>query len=150
MTAVVIFVSVLTKLCWAGEMAAPQVDSMEPKSGKPGTVLVVTGVSLNKEKVDEVYLTDHRFDIKVKVLEQTATTIKVRIPPFAKPGRHQLLFLTGGDTPTYLEQPAYVQVEELPPPPEKVEVTATVPKPAPASAPVTETAVATRSDKSSQ
>lgn len=138
MTSVVVLASVLTRLCWAGEMAAPQVDSMEPKSGKPGTVLVVNGVSLNKEKVEEVYLTDHRFDIKVKVLEQTATTIKLRIPPFIKPGRHQLLFLTGGDAPAYLEQPAYVLVEELPAPPEKVELTSTVsPKPAPAA---TETA----------
>ncbi|BDC52333.1 hypothetical protein F183_A46480 [Bryobacterales bacterium F-183] len=150
MTSFLVFASVLTQLSWAGEMAAPQVDKMEPKSGKPGTVLVVTGVSLHKEKVDEVYLTDHRFDLKVKVLEQTSTTIKLRIPPFIKPGRHQLLFLTAGETPTYLEQPAYVQVEELPTPPDKVEVTATVPKPAPASAPTTETASAAPTDKSSR
>jgi hypothetical protein len=90
---------------------APQASKMEPKIAKPGATLTVTGVSLAKPEVEEVYLTDHRFDMKVKVLEQTATGLKIRIPPFAKPGRLQLLLLTGGDSPKYLEQPVYVLVE---------------------------------------
>jgi outer membrane biosynthesis protein TonB len=90
----------------------PQADKLEPRAAKVGTVLTITGTALSKDKVEEVYLTDHRFDMKVKVLEQTEGTLKIRIPPFAKPGRLQLLFLTGGDKPAYLEQPLYVQVEE--------------------------------------
>ena len=66
---------------------------------------------MGKSKVDEVFLTDHRFDLKVKVLEQTETTLKIRVPPFAKAGRHQLLFLTKGTDPAYLEQPVFVLVE---------------------------------------
>jgi hypothetical protein len=97
----------------AADELAPQATKLEPKTGKPGTIVVIKGVSLDKTKVDEVYLTDHRFDIKVKVLEQTEDTLKIRIPPFVKPGRQQLLLLTGGKIPTYLEQPVWVLVESV-------------------------------------
>ncbi len=91
---------------------SPQAEKMEPRAGKPGTILVISGVSLEKGKVEEVYLTDHRFDVKVKILEQSGNKLKVRIPPFVKPGRQQLLFLTAGKDPVYLEQPIWVQVED--------------------------------------
>lgn len=94
------------------KLAAPQAESVEPRVGKAGTILRVVGKSLCQPAVDEVYLTDHRFDLKVKVLEQTETSITFRVPPFVKPGRLQLLFLTGGKNPVFLEQPFYVQIEE--------------------------------------
>lgn len=90
---------------------SPQAVKMEPKNAKPGTIVTITGVALGTSAVDEVYFTDHRFDMKVKVLEQTDTMLKVRIPPFLKPGRQQLLLLTKGETQVYLEQPFYVLVE---------------------------------------
>lgn len=90
----------------------PQADRIEPRVAKVGAVLTVWGKALDKEHVEEVYLTDHRFDMKVKVIEQSDTFLKFRIPPFAKPGRLQLLLLTGGEKPAYLEQPLYVQVDE--------------------------------------
>ena len=91
---------------------SPQAQKLEPKNAKPGTVLTISGVALGKTKVSEVFLTDHRFDMKVKVLEQTDDTLKIRVPPFMKPGRQQLLLLTEGKAPAYLEQPVYVLVEE--------------------------------------
>lgn len=135
-------------------VGAPQADTMEPRSGKAGALLRVQGKSLGKSTVDEVYLTDHRFDLKVKVLEQTETHLTIRIPPFVKPGRLQLLFLTGGKNPLFLEQPFYVQIEdgEEAPLPAPVEVTKAKPAktveiasvgakipvpPAPAPAPMT-------------
>src|SRR5882724_7633444 len=90
---------------------APQTERMEPRVGKPGTVIKISGKSLDRAHVDEVYLTDHRFDMKVKVLEQSESHLTVRIPPFAKPGRLQLLLLTAGSRPVYLEQPLFLQVE---------------------------------------
>lgn len=89
----------------------PQVLTIEPKNAKPGTVVSVTGNYLDKARVDEAFLTDHRFDLKVKVLEQTPTSIKFRIPPFIKPGRHQLLLQTTGDTPSLLEQPVFLSID---------------------------------------
>ena len=90
---------------------APQTERVEPRIGKPGTIIKIWGKSLDRTHVDEVYLTDHRFDMKVKVLEQTSTLITVRIPPFVKPGRLQLLLLTAGNKPVYLEQPWFLLIE---------------------------------------
>lgn len=90
---------------------SPYATSMEPKVGKPGSIVVVNGYALGDEQVDEVFLTDHRTDVKVKVLEQSGNTIKLRVPPFVKPGRQQLLILTKGARPVYLEQPVYLLVE---------------------------------------
>jgi len=89
----------------------PHATRLEPRVAKPGTVLTVTGVELGKTRIEEVYLTDHRFDMKVKVIEQTDQSLKIRIPPFVKAGRHQLLLLTSGQNPAFLEQPVFVVVE---------------------------------------
>ena len=98
-----------------------------PESGRTGSILKIQGVFLDKTKVDEVYLSDHTFDMKVKVLEQTEDSIEFRIPPFAKPGRLQLVVRTAGKEPLILEQPVYITVEE---PKETLQATATAPPPA--------------------
>jgi len=95
----------------AGVPVSTQASRLEPVVAKPGVVLTITGVGLDKTRVDEVYLTDHRLDMKVKVLEQTEQTLKIRVPPFAKPGRQQLLLLIGGPKAAYLEMPLYVTIE---------------------------------------
>ena len=98
----------------AGSLSAqaPQMNNVQPDGGKIGSVLRVHGVFLDKAKVDEVYLTDHTFDMKVKVLDQKDDVIEFRIPPSVKPGRLQLLVKTPGKQPLLLEQPVYVTVEE--------------------------------------
>ncbi|HLG98117.1 MAG TPA: hypothetical protein VKX49_17510 [Bryobacteraceae bacterium] len=90
----------------------PQMNTVQPESGKIGSVLRIHGLFLGKEKVDEVYLTDHTFDMKVKVLDQTEDSIEIRIPPSAKPGKLQLLVKTTGKKPLLLEQPLYITVQE--------------------------------------
>ena len=94
---------------------APQISTVLPRVAKPGDTVVVTGVSLGEDRVDEVYLSDHKFDMKVKVLEQNAKMIKFRVPPFAK-GRMQLLMLMKAvkeEDPKLLELPAYLLIEEI-------------------------------------
>jgi IPT/TIG domain-containing protein len=118
-------------LCGAGaaSLAAqvPVMSKVVPESGKTGSVLKVQGAFLGKTKVDEVYISDHTFDMKVKVLDQTDDSIEFRIPPFAKPGRLQLVVRTAGKEPLILEQPLYITVEE---PKETLQATATAPPPA--------------------
>lgn len=90
----------------------PQMMTVQPDNGMIGSVLRIHGLYLDKAKVDEVYLTDHTFDMKVKVLDQNDDSIEFRIPPSAKPGRLQLLVKTVGKEPKLLEQPVYITVEE--------------------------------------
>jgi hypothetical protein len=103
--------------CFAGDDLAPQISTVVPRVVKPGDTVIVTGISLSDDRVEEVYLSDHKFDMKVKVLDQTAKTIKFRVPPFAKPGRMQLLMLMKaekeGEDPKLLELPAYLLIEEI-------------------------------------
>ena len=86
--------------------------TVQPDSGKIGSVLRIHGVYLGKTTVDEVYLTDHTFDMKVKVLDQADDSIEFRIPPSVKPGRLQLLVKTTGKQPLLIEQPVYITVEQ--------------------------------------
>lgn len=116
---------VLSLLCVAGAASlsaqVPLMNKVQPDSGKIGSVLRIDGAFLGKTTVDEVYLSDHTFDMKVKVLNQTDSSIEFRIPPFAKPGRLQLVVKTAGKEPVILEQPVYITVEE---PKETLEATA--------------------------
>src|SRR3984957_11068393 len=101
--------------CLAADELAPQISTVTPRVAKPGDTVTVTGVSLGENLVEEVYLSDHKFDMKVKVLEQTSKMIKFRVPPFAK-GRMQLLMLmkpVKEEDPKLLELPAYLLIEEV-------------------------------------
>jgi len=106
----------LALCCFASDELAPQISTVLPRVVKPGDTVTVTGVSLGEDRVEEVYLSDHKFDMKVKVLEQDAKVIKFRVPPFAKPGRMQLLMLMKAEKeedPKLLELPAYLLIEEI-------------------------------------
>src|SRR5271170_4138191 len=107
---------VLSLFCFAGAASlsaqVPVMIKVLPNSGKIGSVLRIEGAFLGKTKVDEVYLTDHTFDMKVKVLNQTEDFIEFRVPPFVKPGRLQLLVKTTGKEPLLLEQPVYITIQE--------------------------------------
>jgi hypothetical protein len=113
-----LFAAILSATCVAGLAGdslgnpAPQMLEISQKSAKPGEIITVSGLGLNTKNVDEIYLTDHKFDMRVKVIEQKDTEVKIRVPPFAKPGRMQLLFLTRGDKPLLLEQPVYLLIED--------------------------------------
>src|ERR1700684_2388448 len=105
----------LALCCFAGDELSPQISTVAPRVAKPGDTVVVTGISLGDDRVEEVYLSDHKFDMKVKVLEQNAKMIKFRVPPFAK-GRMQLLMLMKpkkDEDPKLLELPAYLLIEEI-------------------------------------
>ncbi len=90
----------------------PQMHTVKPDNGKIGSVLHIQGIYLGKASVDEVYLTDHTFDMKVKVMAQSEDSIDIRIPPSAKPGRLELLVKTTGKEPLLIEQPVYITVQE--------------------------------------
>ncbi len=102
------------------------------------------GEGLSSKNVDEIYLTDHKFDMRVKVLDQKDTAVKFRVPPFAKPGRMQLLFLSKGADPKLLEQPVYLLIED---PNAEVAETKPAPAPPPTVAPTPTVAPATTKEE---
>lgn len=99
---------------WA-QQAMPRMTSVDPLNGKKGDVIVITGENLGKDAVSKVYLTDEKNDVLVEVVEQTATSIKIKIPAKAAPGtRLTVMVLTTGKDAKLIEQPVKVSIDELP------------------------------------
>jgi hypothetical protein len=90
--------------------AMPRMSSVEPMSGKIGDVVAVTGENLDKANVAKVFLIDDKNDLPCEVTEQSATTIKVKIPAKAT-GRMAFMIRTGGKEPKDIVQPVKVTVE---------------------------------------
>jgi hypothetical protein len=107
-----LFLVALTALPLLAQDAIPRCSTVEPMSGKVGTEIVVTGENLGKEFVAKLYLTDGKIDIEIPISEQSATTIKSKIPPSAKVGeRYKLMVLTRGKEQKQIEQPVRFEVE---------------------------------------
>jgi hypothetical protein len=97
----------------AADDVLPHFISVDPLSGKIGTVITVTGENISKTQVAKVYFTDGKNDIEVPTTEHTDTSLKVTIPAKAKVGvRYRLMILTTGKEPKLIEQPVRVEVEE--------------------------------------
>src|SRR6266571_5359770 len=107
------FIPLLMLLAHAafGQEAMPRMTTVEPGNGKAGDELAVAGENLTKPGVSKLYLTDGKNDLEVQMTEQTATSLKFKIPAGAKAGRFSLMILTGGKEPKYIEQPVKVTVE---------------------------------------
>jgi hypothetical protein len=103
---------VTASLAVYAQQASPRMTSAEPQNGKRGDVIAVTGENLQKDLVAKVYLTDGKNDIVVEVTEQTATSLKFRIPAKIDAGRLALMVLTAGKEPKLIEQPVKVTIEE--------------------------------------
>jgi IPT/TIG domain len=96
----------------SAQQAMPRMASAEPMNGKAGDVITVSGENLQKANVAKVYLTDGTNDTPVEITEQTETSIKIKIPANAKPGRLALMVLTAGKEQKLIEQPIKVTIEE--------------------------------------
>ncbi len=92
------------------QAAFPRVVSAEPASAKAGDIITVTGENLGTNMVAKVYLTDSKTDLQVEVTEQTATTIKFKVPAKAT-GRMAVAVLTADKDPKLMESPVKVTVQ---------------------------------------
>ena len=64
---------------------SPRVLSVEPDTGKQGDELVVSGQNLDKGHVADLFLTAGGKDAKVKMVEQSAESIRFSVPK-VRPG----------------------------------------------------------------
>ncbi len=104
---------ILLAACLVAFADSPRITAVEPASGKVGDVVTITGENLQKDNVAKVFLTDGTKDTPCDTItEQTATSIKFKIPAAAKPGRLALMFLTAGKNPQLMEQPFKITIEE--------------------------------------
>jgi hypothetical protein len=88
----------------------PRMTTVEPYSGKIGDVVAVSGENLDKATVAQVFLVDDKNDLACEITEQSATTIKVKIPAKAA-GRMAFMIRTAGKEPKDIVQPVKVSIE---------------------------------------
>ena len=89
-----------------------RITAVDPGSGKIGDLVGAAGESVDKTKVDELYLTDGTHDFKVQIVEQSDSMIKFKIPANIKPGRYSLMIRTKAPDVKLLEQPVRFTVDE--------------------------------------
>ena len=94
------------------QQAMPRMTTVDPGTGRAGDEITVAGENLQKAQVARVYLTDEKNDFVVDVIEQTATSIRFKIPAKAPAGRFALMLLTTGKEPKLIEQPVKLTVEQ--------------------------------------
>jgi len=85
--------------------------TVDPAISKVGGVVSAAGENLDKDNVAELLLTDGKSDLRVQITEQTAASIKFRIPEAAKPGRFSLVIRTTTTPPKEYQQPVKLTVE---------------------------------------
>jgi hypothetical protein len=84
--------------------------AVEPDSGKAGEVMEIQGENLDKDSVAGLYLSDDNGDVKVAILQQTASSIRFRIPASMKPGRFSITVLTTDKPARLIEEPVKITV----------------------------------------
>jgi hypothetical protein len=89
----------------------PRMTSADPAIAKSGVEVTVVGENLDKANVAEVYLSDGEKDVKVQMTEQTATSVKFKVPDAMKPGRFSLVVLTTTKPAKLIDQPVKVTIE---------------------------------------
>ena len=95
----------------SAQSESPHMTAVEPGTGMIGDLLTASGENLAAEVVAALYLTDGTKDVRVIIVQQTATSIQFRIPAEARPGRFALLVLTKGKQPKLIEEPVKVTIE---------------------------------------
>lgn len=89
----------------------PMMRTVTPETVKAGEVATVSGEFLDKSRVADLFLTNDQGDIKVQILEQSASEIKFKVPAKVAPGRYKLLVLLADIEPKLIEEPARLTVE---------------------------------------
>lgn len=105
----VLFVLAATVL--VAQSTMPLLQTVDPSTAKIGDVVTVTGENLDQNLVAALYLTNGKEDVKVEIVEQSATAIKFKIPAAVKVGRLAVMVLTKGKEPKFIEEPVKVVIE---------------------------------------
>jgi hypothetical protein len=75
----------------------PYIERLDPDTGRPGDLITAYGRSLDRRHVEDLCLTDSQRYLLVRIVEQSETFIRFRIPPQTRPGRYAVLICPGGE-----------------------------------------------------
>ncbi len=91
-------------------LAVPRLTEVVPDAVAPGGTAVAKGSDLARPVVDKLYLTAGGSDVELEITEQTADAITFKVPDGTAMKRYRLMFLTGGASAAYMEQPIALEI----------------------------------------
>ena len=90
--------------------AVPRLSEVVPDAVAPGGTAVAKGSDLARPVVDKLYLTAGGSDVELEITDQTADAITFKVPDGTAMKRYRLMFLTGGASAAYMEQPIALEI----------------------------------------
>ena len=91
-------------------LAVPRLTEVVPDAVAPGGTAVAKGSDLARPVVDRLYLTAGGSDVELEITDQTADAITFKVPDGTAMKRYRLMFLTGGASAAYMEQPIALEI----------------------------------------
>ena len=91
-------------------LAVPRLTEVVPDAVAPGGTAVAKGSDLARPVVDKLYLTAGGSDVQLEITDQTADAITFKVPDGTAMKRYRLMFLTGGASAAYMEQPIALEI----------------------------------------
>src|SRR5271166_1053077 len=85
------------------KMPVPFISTVDPSTARVGASLVANGTSLDASAVASLYMIQGESTIEVKITSQKEDAIKFVVPDSVKAGRYNLMVLTKGAIPQYIE-----------------------------------------------
>jgi hypothetical protein len=73
----------------------PRIQKVDPPAGKVNDTLTVSGISLGKDAVAAIFLSDDKSDFKATIVSQAADKIVMKVPQ-VKPGGYNVSIQVGG------------------------------------------------------
>jgi hypothetical protein len=89
----------------------PLISTVDPGTARAGATLVAHGTSLDKSALASLYMIQGDNTIEVKIVDQTEEAIKFVVADSVKAGRYNLMVLTKGAVPQYVEEPVLIVIE---------------------------------------
>jgi hypothetical protein len=115
-----VFVAILLCLSVAMAFAAsgdlpkspvPFISTVDHGITRAGATLIANGTLLDKSAVASLYMIQGESTIEVKIVSQTEEAIKFIVPDSVKAGKYNLMVLTKGAVPQYIEEPVLLVIE---------------------------------------
>lgn len=92
--------------------AFPRLVAVEPAGCPPGGEAAAQGQNLDSETVAKLFLTAGGNDIELEIVEQSAESIRFKVPDGTAEGTYNLMVQTGGAAPALMEQPVRLQIAD--------------------------------------
>lgn len=89
----------------------PLMRTVDPYKVAAGEQVTIAGDNLDKERVAEIYVTDGKENIAVKIIEQDEKKVVVKLPTTLKPGRYAFVVMLPEIPPMFIEEPVKVTIE---------------------------------------